>query len=46
LKLNGRARLPLDHWLAPICSGLVAGGMVGLLALFLRERWWMKLKRN
>jgi apolipoprotein N-acyltransferase len=46
LKLNGRARLPLDHWLAPICSGLVAGGMVGLLALFIRERWRMKLKRN
>ena len=31
LKLNGKARLPLDHWFAPICSGWVAFGTTALL---------------
>ena len=36
LKLNGRARLPLDHWLAPVCSALVGCGSATLLLYFLR----------
>ena len=37
LKLNGKARLPLDHWIAPICSGLVAFGITALLLNFLLQ---------
>jgi apolipoprotein N-acyltransferase len=37
LKLNGKARLPLDHWLAPLCSGFVGCGVVAFFGIFLRE---------
>jgi apolipoprotein N-acyltransferase len=37
VKLNGKARVPQDYWLAPICSGVVAVGLIGFFVSFRKQ---------